>query len=105
MGIWKSARGQGSDYMVDVLHNAFVKIARQQPEWTLNDLVDGIEFATRGFLRVEINPELKANVIKISEIGRKDLLTIPNRGQIISVKERIEANYLKEREKHGNMAV
>src|SRR3972149_5476013 len=105
MGIWKSARGQGSDCIVTCLHNAFSKIAKEcksaGSEYTLNDLADGIEFATRGFLKVEINPELDIqtkDIIKISEIGREDLLTIPNRGQIISVKERIEANYRESQE-------
>lgn len=92
MGIWKSARGQGSDEMTESLCHAFSHIAKVHPEWTLNDLADGIEFATRGFLRVEINLD---DVPKISEIDRKDLPTIPNRGQIASAKEKIEANYRK----------
>ena len=104
MRIWKSERGRVSDEMVDILSEALERIGDlryqmdPEPEFTIVDLMDAIEFATYGFLIVEVNPKLQeiinhsipgkspnpptASTLKVSEIDSVDFASLSNRGEV-----------------------
>lgn len=76
MGIWRSERGRVSDEMADILSEALERIGDlryqmdPEPEFTIVDLADAIEYATYGFLVVEVNPKLQ-EVIDHSIVGKE----------------------------------
>ena len=85
MGTWKTERGRGSDELADILGRAFERIGTLGYEYTLEDLADGIEFASCGSLVVELHAKAVKN-FEVSRIYDQNQDTIINRGQLPRVR-------------------